>query len=229
MENKISYYFKDIEFAAKHMSRAAALEAVAEEAAEVAQAALKLARILRGENPTPVTAAEAELSMFEELSDLYTRCIAAGCRAEKKLVYEKARRWRDRAMEKMRKAGFDDKEIESFELRAKQNKEETDLKFREILKLRVALIKLGIPFWFGPCWNGWQIRFLHGADVIEHKGSFGNTEDKMESIGFPEDEDGVTGELTVADVLARVMAHPELYCKEAEQWGWDIRKERNHE
>ena len=37
----------------------AMLEQLAEEAAELSHAALKLARIIRGENPTPVTEVEA--------------------------------------------------------------------------------------------------------------------------------------------------------------------------
>ena len=44
---------------AKKLTKAAVLEQMSEEAAELAQAALKYARILRGENPTPVTEREA--------------------------------------------------------------------------------------------------------------------------------------------------------------------------
>lgn len=40
---------------------AAALEQLAEESAELAQAALKMARKLRGENPTPKSRADVEL------------------------------------------------------------------------------------------------------------------------------------------------------------------------
>lgn len=39
----------------EYIGKAAMLEQLAEEAAELAQAALKCARIERGENPTPVT------------------------------------------------------------------------------------------------------------------------------------------------------------------------------
>ena len=55
---------------AEKLSKAAILEQKAEEAAELAQAALKLARIIRGENPTPVTEDEAELSLQEEYCDV---------------------------------------------------------------------------------------------------------------------------------------------------------------
>ena len=46
------------------------LEGLAEEAAELAQAALKLARVIRDENPTPVTAEEAEGHLAEEIVDV---------------------------------------------------------------------------------------------------------------------------------------------------------------
>ena len=55
---------------AEKLSKAAILEQMAEEAAELAQAALKLARIIRGENPTPVTEDYAELSLQEEYCDV---------------------------------------------------------------------------------------------------------------------------------------------------------------
>lgn len=49
---------------------AACLEQLAEEASELAQAALKMARIIRGENPTPVTWETATDNLREEVSDV---------------------------------------------------------------------------------------------------------------------------------------------------------------
>lgn len=49
----------------------ATLEQLAEECTELAKAALKLARIERGENPTPVTAREAAANIIEEFTDVY--------------------------------------------------------------------------------------------------------------------------------------------------------------
>jgi hypothetical protein len=46
----------------------ATLEQTAEEAAEFAQAALKMSRVLRGENPTPKTELEAFQDLSEELA-----------------------------------------------------------------------------------------------------------------------------------------------------------------
>ena len=47
----------------------AVLEQCAEELAELTQASLKMARKLRGENPTPVTHAQAAAHLHEELGD----------------------------------------------------------------------------------------------------------------------------------------------------------------
>lgn len=54
------------------IGKAAMLEQLAEECVELAKAALKRARIERGENPTPVTKAEAETALFEEYTDVLT-------------------------------------------------------------------------------------------------------------------------------------------------------------
>ena len=48
----------------------ATLELLAEECAELAQAALKLARVQRDENPTPVTRREAVDHLAEECADV---------------------------------------------------------------------------------------------------------------------------------------------------------------
>lgn len=56
---------------ADRMQTPALLEGFAEEAAELAQAALKLARVIRKENPTPVTAQAALENLIEEMADVY--------------------------------------------------------------------------------------------------------------------------------------------------------------
>lgn len=48
----------------------AMLEQLAEESAELAQAALKMSRVIRGENPTNKTAKEAQANLIEEYSDV---------------------------------------------------------------------------------------------------------------------------------------------------------------
>lgn len=49
---------------------AAALEQLAEESAELAQAALKMARKPRGENPTPKSRADCIANLQEEIADV---------------------------------------------------------------------------------------------------------------------------------------------------------------
>ena len=61
---------KDLGRIVEALSEEVLLEGLAEEAAELAHAALKLSRILRGENPTPVTEREAARNLFEELADM---------------------------------------------------------------------------------------------------------------------------------------------------------------
>lgn len=48
----------------------AVLEQLAEECAELAQASLKYARLLRGENPTPKTEQECLEALTEEMADV---------------------------------------------------------------------------------------------------------------------------------------------------------------
>lgn len=52
------------------IGRPAMLEQMAEECSELTQALLKEARVLRGENPTPVTEEEAEAHIREEWTDV---------------------------------------------------------------------------------------------------------------------------------------------------------------
>lgn len=52
------------------MGEAATLELLAEECTELAQAALKMARKKRGENPTPVSSKKCVLQLLEEIADV---------------------------------------------------------------------------------------------------------------------------------------------------------------
>jgi NTP pyrophosphatase (non-canonical NTP hydrolase) len=60
----------------------AMLEQLAEECTEMAKEALKLARIIRGENPTPVTYSEARAHLEEEFTDVIQ------CSSELELKYD---------------------------------------------------------------------------------------------------------------------------------------------
>ena len=55
----------------QHLPQDELLAQLAEEAAELSQAALKLRRTLTGINPTPVTADEARRNLVEEAADVY--------------------------------------------------------------------------------------------------------------------------------------------------------------
>lgn len=69
------------------IGRPAALENLAEECTELAHAALKLARILRDENPTPDCAPDAQLKLLDEFRDVLAsaRILEMTC-SEKQIV-----------------------------------------------------------------------------------------------------------------------------------------------
>jgi len=80
----------------------AMLEQLAEECSELAQASLKYARLLRGENPTPKTEAECLESLTEEIADVYL-CMnlimfagVAGAETVEHITAEKFARWKER-------------------------------------------------------------------------------------------------------------------------------------
>lgn len=60
----------DYEYISKKVPEDALICQIAEEAAELAQAALKYRRTLSGENPTPVQAVEALQHLLEEAADV---------------------------------------------------------------------------------------------------------------------------------------------------------------
>lgn len=72
---------------------------LAEECSELAQAALKLRRVLDGRNPTPVTREEAEANLQEEMADVIGCMFLVGPPDQKALtesVDYKMERWADR-------------------------------------------------------------------------------------------------------------------------------------
>lgn len=75
-------------------------EALAEESSELAHAALKLARVLRGENPTPKTQDEAVSHLRDEFDDVVVASAALGLSVQRGHIREKAARWRKRIEEK---------------------------------------------------------------------------------------------------------------------------------
>ena len=79
---------------------AAMLEQMAEEAAELAQASLKLARIIRDENPTPVTYHEAASHLVEEYTDVIQCAEELDLEPDRKQIAQK----KDRFFERYSKA-----------------------------------------------------------------------------------------------------------------------------
>lgn len=87
---------------AVRIGKAALLEQTAEEATELAQACLKLARKMRGDNPTPATIEDLACDMHEEAADVIT-CMAVMREADmldkeaiRKIAAEKIERWKRR-------------------------------------------------------------------------------------------------------------------------------------
>ncbi len=90
------------------MPLAEVMTQLAEEASELAQAALKFRRTLSNSNPTPVTRHEAETILLEEIADVKLCLHVAGFEAVRhkiqvnRTITEKAERWMKRLMERVR-------------------------------------------------------------------------------------------------------------------------------
>ena len=77
----------------------ACLEQIAEEAAELAHAALKLARVIRGENPTPVEEPDAYEALNEEFADVVLAAYTFGLMPDLDAMFDKRVRWIRRLFE----------------------------------------------------------------------------------------------------------------------------------
>lgn len=66
----------DLEYIAANLSEEDILCQIAEEAAELEQAALKLRRAITGTNPTPMSMEEAEKNLIEEYGDTAVAYVA---------------------------------------------------------------------------------------------------------------------------------------------------------
>ena len=75
------------------------LDQLAEEATELAHAALKASRIMRGENPTPVNIREAERKLVEEWTDLCLVADVMGLNLDEDIYDGKLNRWEHRLSE----------------------------------------------------------------------------------------------------------------------------------
>lgn len=93
----------------------------------------------------------------------------------------------------------------------------TDSNYREILKLDRMLTDASIPHTLDRLFDGWQVFYPTREepelvmDAIEHYGSYGKDEDKLEIMGLltpdEEEHDSVLGYLTAEDVFERIRKH----------------------
>jgi NTP pyrophosphatase (non-canonical NTP hydrolase) len=81
------------------LSEAELLAQLAEEAAELAKAALKLRRVEDGSNPTPVTKDTAVENLMEEITDVHLLLELLKLEPDQELKNQKLRRWASRLRE----------------------------------------------------------------------------------------------------------------------------------
>lgn len=81
------------------LPRTELLAQLAEEAAELSQAALKFRRALDGLNPTPKTIAETALDLQEELSDVTLCAKLLNLNPDTDVMEAKCKRWVSRLLE----------------------------------------------------------------------------------------------------------------------------------
>lgn len=78
------------------LSSAALYEQLAEECVELAHACQKKARLLRGENPTPLTDSDINAMVEEEFTDVSLVSSMLGLDVDEYMYYEKIDRWAER-------------------------------------------------------------------------------------------------------------------------------------
>lgn len=76
-----------------YLSTSSIFEQLAEEAAELSAAALKYARIARGENPSRTSRIDAVKNLIEELSDVMNVADVLGIKADEVIMHDKLKRW----------------------------------------------------------------------------------------------------------------------------------------
>lgn len=95
------------------IGKPAMYELLAEECCELAQAALKMARILRNENPTPKTKKEVRANIIEEVTDVELCLMELKIKYDYKIMSDKIERFHTRWAESGRKGGlFKAKEVD---------------------------------------------------------------------------------------------------------------------
>lgn len=78
------------------LSKAALYEQLAEECVELAHACQKKARLLRGENPTPLTKSDIDAMVDEEYTDVCLVAHLLYLHVDNKIYRSKLERWAER-------------------------------------------------------------------------------------------------------------------------------------
>jgi NTP pyrophosphatase (non-canonical NTP hydrolase) len=89
-------YTKDMEYIRSNIDTYDILDQLAEEAAELSQAALKLKRAMKGTNPTTVGLVEANNRLIEEYSDVCNAANVLGISVDNDICAYKMKRWVER-------------------------------------------------------------------------------------------------------------------------------------
>lgn len=84
------------DFILDSMSEAALYEQLAEECCELAHACLKKARLLRGENPTPLSSYDIDCMIEEEYTDVSLVSSLLNIDVDETMYWKKIDRWVDR-------------------------------------------------------------------------------------------------------------------------------------
>lgn len=82
----------------KSVGRAALYEQLAEEAVELAKEAIKMGRVIRAENPTPVTEEVALKRLTEEYTDVRVVADILKLEPDENLYTDKNQRWVNRIL-----------------------------------------------------------------------------------------------------------------------------------
>ena len=93
-------YSSDMKYVRKHLDTYDILDQLAEEAAELSQAALKLKRAMKRTNPTAVSLMDANNNLIEEYSDVCNVANVMGISADHDICKAKMQRWANRINEK---------------------------------------------------------------------------------------------------------------------------------
>lgn len=93
-------YSNSMEYVMSNLDLYDILDQLAEEAAELSQAALKLKRAMKGTNPTAVSLMDANKNLIEEYSDVCNAANVIGISVDHDICKSKMQRWADRIYEK---------------------------------------------------------------------------------------------------------------------------------